>query len=318
MTVKAGARVSEGEPDPEHFEQFCHVVLPEVLTDVCHVEAELAAQVAKDVMSRAESFAALDGTAQDVLVSPFAEEVAGYEPTESPLALKGAVAVIVRGSQLEEAHAHGPVNSGGIQAITTMAAAPLSHFLAARRRDPVTVERNLFGDLADTRPRAWACLGAVASAYSAGGGRWPYRTPAAPVPGLPAAEFDAPEAETRDSAVILSGIDPRFDRLLVRQMRQVAEGNTLWLAPSLSRISRHLGKLLQAMEYLLAHNVPILTANYLLRPNDVCVRRGELVPVDHENLAAAWKNSRGLSGTHRATAAKAAEHADAGRKDART
>jgi hypothetical protein len=318
MTVKAGARVSQGEPDPEHFEQFCRVVLPEALTDVCHVEAELAAQVGQDVMARAESFAALDRTAQDVLVAPFAEEVAGYEPTESPLALKGAVAVIVRSSLLEEAHAHGPVDEGGIRAITTMAAAPLSHLLAARRRNPLTIEYNLFADLADAWPRAWACLGAVASAFGAGGGRWPYRAPAAPVPELPAAEVDAPPAETQDSAVILSGIDVRFDQLLVQQMRQVTEGNGLWLASSLSRISRHLSKLMQVVEYLLAHDVPILTANYLLRPNDAWVRCGEPAPVDHENLSAAWQNSRGLSGTHRAIAAKAAEHVDGGRKGART
>ena len=89
--------------------------------------------------------------------------------------LKGAVAVVVRSSLLEEAHAHGPVEAGSIQGITTLAAAPLSHFLAARRRNPVTVEHNLFADLADAWPRAWACLGAVAQAYGAGGGRWPYR-----------------------------------------------------------------------------------------------------------------------------------------------
>jgi hypothetical protein len=83
--------------------------------------------------------------------------------------LKGAVAVVIRSSLLEEAHSHGPVEAAGIKGITTMAAAPLSHFLAARRQRPVTVDRNLFADLADDFPRAWACLGAVALAYRAGG-----------------------------------------------------------------------------------------------------------------------------------------------------
>ena len=55
------------------------------------------------------------------------------------------------------------------------------------------------------------------------------------------------------------------------------------LTASLSRISRHLSKLLQAVEYLLAHDVPVLTANYLLRPHDVWVRNGELAPVDHQD-----------------------------------
>ena len=127
-----------------------------------------------------------------------------------------------------------------MKGITTMAAAPMSHFLAARRRCPVTVERNMFADLADAFPRAWACLGAVALAYG-GGGRWPYRAPAAPVPELPVAEFEAPRADNRENAVVLSGIDTRFD----------------------------------PVEYLLAHDVPILTANYMLRTHEVWVRRRE-------------------------------------------
>lgn len=279
--------------------------MPGVLTDVCHVDEELAAQVGEDILVRAESYAALDDTARDVLTSPFAEEVVRYEPADSSVELKGAVAVIVRSSLLEEAHSHGPVEAGGIKGITTMAAAPLSHFLAARRRCPVAVERNLFTDLADDFPRAWACLGAVAYAYGAGGGRWPYRAPAAPVPELPLAEFEAPRADSRDDAVVLSGIDTRFDQLFVQRMREGAEdGESVWVAASLSRISRHMGKLMRAVEYLLSHDVPILTANYLLRMHEVWVRRGEMAPVDHENPLAAWRVARGLSGAHRATAAK--------------
>jgi hypothetical protein len=306
MTVRAGARDRQGQPDPGHFERFCREIVPNLLTDVCHVDEEVAAQVGMDIRARAESYAALDDTARDVLMSPFAEEVAGYEPAGSPLQLKGAVAVVVRSSQLEEAHSHGPVEAGGIEGITTMAAAPLSHFLAARRRFPVTVKDNLFADLADAYPRAWSCLGAVALAYGAGGGRWPYRVPATPVPELPLAEVDAPRAENHEDAVVLSGIDTRFDQLIVQRMQEAAEnGDTVWLTASLSRISRNLSKLLRAMEYLLAHDVPILTANYLLRPHEVWVRRGELAPVGHKDPLAAWRILRGLSGAHRAMVAQA-------------
>jgi len=310
--VRAGAEDRQGEPDPGHFERFCNVVVPDLLTDVCHVSTELAAQIGEDILARAESYAMLDDTARNVLIAPFAEEVARYEPADSSLVLKGAVAVVVRSSLLEEAHAHGPVEAGGIQAITTLAAAPLSHFLAARRRHPVTVEHNLFADLADAWPRAWACLGAVAQAYGTGGGRWPYRVPAVPAPELPAAEVEAPAADTRDDAVILSGIDPRFDQEAVQRMREAAEaGDAVWLTASLSRISRHLGKLLQDVEYLLAHDVPILTANYLLRPRDVWVRRGQLATVDHEDPLAAWRATRGLSGAHRAVTAQAVKQMEA-------
>ena len=90
---------------------------------------------------------------------------------------------------------------------------------------PVPVTGNQFAGLADVDPRAWACLGAVAQAWSAGG-RWPYCAPPAPVPGLPVAEVEAPSASSREDAVVLSGIDPRFDQLLVEQMRDRAEGGS--------------------------------------------------------------------------------------------
>jgi hypothetical protein len=314
MTVRAGAKAKDrqGQPDPGHFERFCREIVPGLLTDVCHVDEEVAAQVGKDIRARAESYAALGDTARDVLMSPFAEEVAGYEPADFSLQLKGAVAVVVRSSLLEEAHSHGPVDAGGIEGITTMAAAPLSHFLAARRRFPVTVKDSLFADLADAYPRAWSCLSAVALAYGAGGGRWPYRVPATPVPELPLTEVDAPRAENHEDAVVLSGIDTRFDQLMVQRMQEAAEnGDTVWLTASLSRISRNLGKLLRAMEYLLAHDVPILTANYLLRPHEVWVRRGELAPVSHKDPLTAWRILRGLSGAHRAMVAQAVKQLEA-------
>jgi hypothetical protein len=52
MTVRAGARDRQGEPDPEHFERFCRVIVPDFLTDLCHVEEELAAQVGEDILAR--------------------------------------------------------------------------------------------------------------------------------------------------------------------------------------------------------------------------------------------------------------------------
>lgn len=78
MTVRSRAKSSarQDEPDPGLFERFCRVIVPGILTDVCHVDGELAAQVGEDIQARRESFAALDDTARDVLMPPFAEEVA--------------------------------------------------------------------------------------------------------------------------------------------------------------------------------------------------------------------------------------------------
>jgi hypothetical protein len=57
----------------------------------------------------------------------------------------------------------------------------------------------------------------------------------------------AEERSLRKNAIVRSGIDTRFDQVRVDHMREGAEGDTVWLTASLSRISRHLGKLLRAM-----------------------------------------------------------------------
>lgn len=79
MTVRTGARAEDRQdlPDPGHFERFCREIAPEILTDVCHVDEELAAHVGKDILARAESYAALDDAARDALIAPFAEESPG-------------------------------------------------------------------------------------------------------------------------------------------------------------------------------------------------------------------------------------------------
>jgi hypothetical protein len=312
MVDGAPARAECEQPRPELFEEYCRDRMPSVLTEVCGIGTDRAAQIGADMLARAESFAALDDQARGVLIAPFAEEVAWYQPVNVPLHLLGAVAVIVRGSILEQAHADGLADASAITFLTTHAAGPLSHFLAARR-EPVAAERNLFAALPAAWPRAWACLHAVTLAYQAGGGRWPSRKLTAPVPQLPAAGAPAPESATRPGSVLLSGIDPSFDQAMVTQMQDLSEGpGGVWVCASLSRISRNLDKLLYVLEYLLAHEVSVLTANYLLRSRDAWVRRGDLVPVDHRHPVAAWQEPRGLSGAHRAIAAAFATQMKAG------
>ena len=126
-------------------------------------------------------------------------------------------------------------------------------------------------------------------------------------PGTAVAEAGEVPGTEDGKAVILSGIDPRFDQRMVQLMREGKDGgDVLWPVASLSRISRNLGAFLQAMEYLLSHDVPILTSNYLLRTADVWVRRGRLVAVDRDNPVNAWQDTSGLSGAHRATAVEIA------------
>jgi hypothetical protein len=150
-----------GAPDPNHMIKYCRDVLPDMLTEACGVEADLAHRVGEDVLLRAEAFATLPVRDQGVLVAPLVEEVFDHRPVDMSLALRAKVTVVVRNSLLEQAHHQGSLDSGIIP-ITEYAAGPLSHFLAARRREPVGYEGpNPFDGLAARYPRAWACLEAL-------------------------------------------------------------------------------------------------------------------------------------------------------------
>ncbi|MTD59092.1 hypothetical protein [Amycolatopsis pithecellobii] len=265
------------------------------------MDAAQPAAIGEDMLARALSFAALGDPDRDVLMSPFVEEVFDHEPPESTLEVKAAVAVVVRNSLLEEAHTNGPLNTGGIQAITTAATAPLSHLLAAGRRGLVQpVDENLFASLPDMYPRAWACLAALADAIGSGG-RIAYRTPDGPAPTLPEPSelVDAPTAANNDRVSVLSGIDDRFDRRLVEMLDAAAfQGVVLWLS-ALSRISRNLDKLLRALEFLIAHSASVLTTNYMIRSNDVWARRGAFVKPVSNDPAVCLSSRTGLSGAHK-------------------
>jgi hypothetical protein len=299
------------DPDPRHMARFCREILPEMLTGACGVAAPAARLVAEDVSCRAEAAARLDRDSCEILAAPFFEESFSHEPDEASPWTKAFTTLVIRNSQLEELHASGPVNAGGITAITTSGLGPLSHLIAARRRHPLPAGSadDPFAGLAGAYPRAWSCLAALRTALVSGGGRVGYRPPQAPLPGLPDAGevIDAPQAEHVElpsdafTAVVLSGIDPRFDQNALRLL-QAAESEQIMIALSgLSRISRNSRKLLRVMEFFLAHQATVLTTNYLLTCKEASVRRRELVKPDSARPMDGLQNTSGLSGSHRKT-----------------
>jgi hypothetical protein len=298
--VDAGPDV---KPDATLMAAFCRDELPALLRDGHGVEPALAAAVGEDVLARAEAFAALASDAQNILTAPFLEEVFDYRPREALPHIKGAVAVVVRNSRLDELHAEdGPVGADGVKDITTKAANPLSHLIVSRQRAAEQVSddavsgnaasdnsesdnaasdgaaADIFSRLSAAYPRAWACFTALDGILAEGGPNR-YRLPGGPVPQAPAKAAD-----------------------LVRPA--VTYGTPLFV-PALSVLSRNQDELFEIIEYVLGRGGMILTANYLLRPQDVWMRRRELVRPDKENPAACLDDQRGLSGAHRAVAAQA-------------
>jgi hypothetical protein len=287
-------------PDPNHMIKYCNELLPDLLTSACDVDQDLARRIGVDVLQRAEALATLSTRDQDVLIAPFVEEVFDHKPLDSPLDLKAKVTLVVRNSLLEQAHHDGPLDSG-IVAITEYAAAPLSHFLAARHREPVNYGGpNPFIDLPDRYPRSWACLNALTDCF-ADGGRQPLRLPPAPAPELPSDDeivTTTPSAHN-PAQTVFSAIDPRFDQHLVNLLIQATSEDLVLCTSALSRYSRNSEKLHRILEYLLGGKATILTTNYLIRPTDVWVRRGSLVKPDSRDPYTGIDHTRGLAGTHR-------------------
>jgi hypothetical protein len=253
------------DPDPSLMDRYCDESVPKMLTVDCDVAEKDATRVAHDIRCRAKAAAHLDQASVEVLASPFFEEAFDHEPTDATPWMKAITTLVIRNSWLEEVHTNGPVKSEGIQAITTHGLGPLSHLIAARRRNPLrsAPSSSPFTNLSDTYPRAWACLTALRDALIGGGGRVGYRAPQqAPIPDLPAPEeiVQAPIAEHIDTpsdefeAVVFSAIDPPFDHTMLSSLHGAAESEGLLLGLSaLSRISRNSDKLLRVLEFLLAH-----------------------------------------------------------------
>jgi hypothetical protein len=298
-------------PDPGLMVRFCREILPEMLTEACGVATPDASRVAEDILLRAEAAARLDPASREVLASPFFEESFSYEPDDASYWMKAITTMVIRNSQLEDLHTNGPVNPGGITAVTTYGLGPLSHLLAARQQRPLAASPHddPFVGLADTYPRAWACLDALRISLISGGGRVGYRLPEAPIPELPDAT-EVIEARPADhlkmpsddfTGVIFSGIDPRFDQNALRWLKEAESEKLILGLSSLSRISRNSRKLLRVLEFFLAHRTRILTTNYLLTDKEVWVRRNELVKPDSKHPMDAFCNLHGLSGSHRKT-----------------
>jgi len=299
------------DPDPRLMARFCREILPEMLTGACGVAVPDARPAAEDVLCRAEAAARLDRDSCEILAAPFFEESFSHEPDGASAWMKAITTLVIRNSQLEELHASGPVNAGGVTAITTSGLGPLSHLITARRRCPLPAgpADDPFAGLAAAYPRAWSCFAALRTALVSGGGRVGYRPPRAPLPALPEESevVDAPKAEHVElpsdafTAVVLSGIDPRFDQNALQLLRAADSGELVIALSGLSRISRNSRKLLRVVEFLLARRATVLTTNYLLTCKEVSVRRRELVKPDSVRPMDGFQDTSGLAGSHRKT-----------------
>ena len=133
---------------------------------------------------------------------------------------------------------------------------------------PPAVEDHPFGRLPKDAPHAWHALSSLANARERTVTFAPCQ---APHSSLPKATV---EHDREERSVVLSGITPEFDTLMVSSLRAIRNGRLKYLySDSWKWFTRHPGKLYRALDFALAHGGTVVTQNYLLTATMACRRR---------------------------------------------
>jgi hypothetical protein len=210
------------------------------------------------------------------------EEGAFYEPRSASLEIRAFVVVTIRNSLLEDLGIPGaslipadvpesekPMQEADVQPITEAA---IKYWQAidvqSLRVLPPAVEDDPFGHLPKDAPHVWHVLSTLANARERTVTFAPCQ---APGPSLPKATV---EHDREERSVVLSGITPEFDTLMVSSLRAIRNGRLQYLySDSWKWLTRHPGKLYRALDFALAHGGTVVTQNYLLTATMACRRR---------------------------------------------
>jgi hypothetical protein len=266
-----------------------------------------------------------DLPARNTLLLLGREEGAFYEPRSASLEVRAFVVVTVRNSLLEDLGIPGaslipadvpaaekPMQEADVRAITEAAIRYWQTIdVQSLRMVPPAAADDPFGHLRKDTPHAWHVLSCMANALERTVTFEPCR---APRPSLPKATVEHdPEAR----AVVLSGITPEFDTLMVSSLRAIRNGKLRYLySDSWKWLTRHPGKLYRALDFALAHGGSVVTQNYLLTATMACARRGFARPAHTmDEFYAKLRDARLLDGLelpHRSVLASISEELGSG------
>lgn len=245
--------------------------------------------VVTDIRHRLQSVLARwhDEPARKTLLLPGREEGAFYEPQSASLDIRAFVVVTVRNSLLEDlgipgaslipanvSEAEKPMQEADVQPITEAA---IRYWQTIDMQDlhilPPAGTDDPFTHLCKDAPRAWHVLSALANAQEQTISFAPCQTS---LPPLPKATI---EHNPEEHIVVLSGITPEFDTLMVSALRAIRGGRLRYLySDSWKWLTRHPGKLYRIIDFALAHGGTVVTQNYLLTATMACARRGLVRP----------------------------------------
>lgn len=262
------------------WELYLAETLPSLLAEAS-VEAGEAAAIVGDVEQRGRDYIGGGRASRRALRVPFLDDVAEFKPDEAPIGCRADVAVVVRNSRLEDAHARSQVSDANLFEITYLATGALNVWLSKHlNADEDAPPVGVFAEVAE-RARAYAALQALALAAESGG-RQAFRMPDGPVPELP-----APGAHEMSAGKVRRSALSALDEPLVRDLSSLGSGEMeVVFASSLSRYSRNSVLLAAVVEFVLAHGGTLLTTNFLLRPGEAFCRRPPLIGADsHDPLS---------------------------------
>jgi len=245
--------------------------------------------VVTDIRRRLQSVLARwhDMEVRNTLLLLGREEGAFYEPRSAPLEIRAFVVITVRNSLLEDLGIPGaslipddvtasekPMQEANVQPITEAAIRYWQTIdLQGLQVPPPAAENDPFGHLRKDTPHTWHVLSCLANARER---MITYVPCQAPHPFLPKATVDH---DPEERSVVLSGITPEFDTLMVSSLRAIRNGKLQYLySNSWKWLTRHPGKLYRALDFALAHGGTVVTQNYLLTATMACRRRGFVRP----------------------------------------
>jgi hypothetical protein len=262
------------------WELYLAETLPSLLTEG-GVDADEASAIVADIEQRGNDYVRGGRASRRALRVPFFDDVAEFEPDEAPIGCKADVAVVVRNSLLEDAHARSLVSDAKLLEITYLATGAFNAWSSQHlNRDEDAAPVGVFAPVGE-HPRAYAALQALALAAE-NGGRQGYRMPDGPVPELP-----EPGAHEDSHGKIRRSALSALDEILITNLNAVAAGEMeVVFTSSLSRFSRDSTLLATVVEFVLAHGGTFLTTNFLLRPGEAFCRRPPLIGADsHDPLS---------------------------------
>lgn len=220
------------------------------------------------------------------------EEGAFYEPRSASLEVRAFVVVTVRNSLLEDLGIPGaslipasvtasekPMQEANVRPITEAAIQYWQTIdLPGLQVPPLAPEDDPFGQLQKGTPHAWHVLSRLANARER---TVTYAPCQSPRPSLPKATV---EHDPEERSVVLSGITPEFDTLMVSSLRAIRNGKLQYLySDSWKWLTRHPGKLYRALDFALAHGGTVVTQNYMLTATMACRRRSFVRPAHTVN-----------------------------------